>query len=259
MAMSRNRPCPLPMASGGMPTASATSQPHDAVAEPSCRTGSMGRASGPWKRRTPFGAGLSPATNPRMQVRTFASNIDSSAHQQRSIRASRSTASRIGATSRVASTDIGSTRPIRPPGLRTSRGASARNSAATSAYGPPPRRELPPRAVPVESCERYGGLPITTSKACEYSGAPSTSRASPRSTRHPSRRSVSAAVVSSSSTPTRNGAGSIPYRSVIAQPAASSNRPSPHAGSMTNGGVAEVSHHGRSTSRTSRSTSAGGV
>ena len=47
---------------------------------------------------------------------------------------------------------------------RASRTARARNSAAASAYGPPPCRLAPPRVVEAASCERYGGLPTTTSK-----------------------------------------------------------------------------------------------
>ena len=51
-----------------------------------------------------------------------------------------------------------------PSSGSASRIASERNSAAASAYGPPPCRLAPPRVVDADICERNGGLPTTTSK-----------------------------------------------------------------------------------------------
>ena len=70
---------------------------------------------------------------------------------------------RTGPASRDARIDCGSTRPTRPSSGSASRMARARNSAAASAYGPPPCRLAPPRVVDADICERNGGFPTTTS------------------------------------------------------------------------------------------------
>ena len=92
------------------------------------------------------------------------------------IAAVRSTSARTAPASREARIDCGRTRPTRPPSGRARRTARARNSTAASAYGPPPCRLDPPRLVVTASCDRYGGLPTTTSKLSPSQPAASASR-----------------------------------------------------------------------------------
>src|SRR3954463_616979 len=95
---------------------------------------------GPNDRRT------SPCVPPTSQTpahtRTLASNINVGDHHIQRSDARRDTSLRMAATSRVDNIDSGSTNPTRPPG-RANRIAKARNSAAASAYGPPPKLDRP--------------------------------------------------------------------------------------------------------------------
>jgi len=104
--------------------------------------------SGPNERRTTPAA--APTSHTPAHTRTCASNICVFDHHIQRSAAASSTAARMAAASRVASSDCGSTSPTLPPG-RASPMASARNSAAASAYGPPPNLLRPPREVSVDS------------------------------------------------------------------------------------------------------------
>ena len=101
--------------------------------------------------------------NPRAHTSTWASNIWCGDHHDQFIDAEAVASARTGPASRDARIDCGSTRPTRPSPGSASRIARARNSAAASAYGPPPCRLAPPRVVEADICERNGGLPRTTS------------------------------------------------------------------------------------------------
>ena len=94
---------------------------------------------------------------------TCASNTRSGDHHDQNIVERSSIDRRTDPVSRDDSTDCGSTRATRPPIGSTTSPASARNSAATSPYGPPPRLLAPPRVVAVAICDRNGGFPITRS------------------------------------------------------------------------------------------------
>ena len=104
-----------------------------------------------------------PRSNTSAQVRTAASNIAVGDHHACRSAACSATAARMGPASRVLRIDWGSTNATRPPSGRASETASARNSAAASAYGPPPNRERPPRVVAAAIWFRNGGLPMTRS------------------------------------------------------------------------------------------------
>ena len=130
---------------------------------------------------------------------------------------------------RTGSTAGARTRPGHRSGS-TSSAASARNSTAASAYGPPPRADAPPRVVAAASWERYGGLPITRSNvpARSASHADDERVVADRMNvdRHDStRRHVSGSM----SMPT--AVASPPWRRLTASTAAVRKRPSPHAGS----------------------------
>ena len=144
----------------GASTVSAINPAHFAgiaMARPALRT---------WARTPDAPAPCTPPTSHTpAQTRTLASNISVGDHHIHRSAARRETSSRIAATSRVDSIDSGSTSPTRPPG-RARRTASDRNSAALSAYGPPPNFDRPPRDVDVANWLRNGGLPTTASNCC---------------------------------------------------------------------------------------------
>ena len=180
----------------------------------------------------PFGAtGTARRSKPSAQTSTCASNTGRGDHHDHVRFASRSTSARTGAASRDARIDCGSTSPTCPPG-RTARTATARNSAAALAYGPPPWRLAPRRVVVEASCERNGGLPSTTSTSPARELRPQSvavlqhdvatpGQRVPRQDRVPRRRRRS------------RRASVRPRRPTIVRAAATRNRPSPHAGSST--------------------------
>src|SRR4051794_16463834 len=173
---------------------------------------------------------VAPISQTPAHTRTLASNINVGDHHIQRSDARRDTSLRMAATSRVDNMDSGSTSPTRPPG-RVNRIASARNSAAVSAYGPPPNLDRPPRDVDDDNWLRNGGLPTTASNC--------------RSPQSVDRESPCVQDVL--------GSTSIPV-TVASAANGSRNRPSPQAGSKTVRGV-----NPRRTSLTTASTSAGGV
>ena len=176
------------------------------------------------------------------------------AHHDHVRSACTATRSRTGAASRAPRIDWGSTSPTRPPSARASSTASARNSTAASAYGPPPCRLEPPRVVAAAICDRYGGLPTTMSKPspshrCVSASAwtPCTrgsviAASAPGSTSHPVSSSAAVGCVAAS-------------RSAIAV----RKRPSPHAGSSTRTARERGGVNPSSTPSTTIDTSSGGV
>src|SRR3954467_4629301 len=115
---------------------------------------------GPNDRRT-FPC-VAPTSQTPAHTRTLASNINVGDHHIQRSDARRDTSSRMAATSRVDNIDSGSTSATRPRG-RVNRIANARNSAAVSAYGPPPNLDRPRREVDDDNWFRKGGLPTTAS------------------------------------------------------------------------------------------------
>jgi hypothetical protein len=152
---------------------------------------------------------VAPTSHTPAHTRTLASNINVGDHHIQRSAARRDTSYRIAATSRVDNIDSGSTNPTRPPS-RVRRIANARNSAAVSAYGPPPNLERPRLEVDDDSWLRNGGLPTTASNC--------------RSPQSIDRESPCVHDVV--------GSMSIPVTVAVAANGCR-NRPSPHAGSNT--------------------------
>src|SRR3954451_3023681 len=173
---------------------------------------------------------VAPTSQTPAHTRTLASNINVGDHHIQRSDARPDTSLRMAATSRVDNIDSGSTSPTRPPG-RVNRIANARNSAAVSAYGPPPNLDRPPRDVADDSWLRKGGLPTTASNC----------------------RSPQSVDSESPSVHDVFGSTSIPV-TVASSANGSRNRPSPQAGSKIVRGA-----NPRRTSLTTASTSAGGV
>ena len=185
-----------------------------------------------WARTT---AALRPASRrpptPPPTRGTLASNIWVGDHHIHRSAARCETSSRIAATSRVDRIESGSTNPTRPPG-RASRTASAKNSAALSAYGPPPNSRS-------ATTRCRGGQLVEERWVADHSIEPLVAPIlRQRVAVRPRRRRIDV------------DSGAI--RQLLRT--ASRKRPSPHAGSSTVDGVKS-----RNISDTTASTNSGGV